>query len=293
MKNTGKALTLLSILVSVMLIFSSVLTVAVWTVFPFLKSEDCIKSRLSATGTYENVYLDLMKKYDEMSAVTSIPADVYKSSVSPEDIKDEMNYLISAYYSDIKEVSAPELHTGFGQLTENITDYFEKYSAENHVIKDEVYAQRLESAVQNANMTTGSYIDVCRFGVVSKTSLWPLIHRAAEYISAAAYGLLAADAVLIVLLVLLRSPLYWTGASAFASGLILTVPSLYVVLSDTVMKFSVKDFTVFTLFTDIMTSCVRSVLVSGAVLLAAGAVLTGVSVFRTVRKKPVKAEEKS
>lgn len=287
MKNKGILSMVLSIIVSVLLVFSIIGTCALCFACTVAQSPEYLTKRLSLSGTYDSVYSDLMKKYDEMSYQTSVPADVYKSAVSEEWVFSAVKNQVEYSYSLLDDANAVKV-TDFGAFEEKITEYFEKYAAENHVLKDDTYKQRLASCIENAVAVTDSVTDVYHFETIRKTSLWPAAVKYRSKLGTLRLAAFIADAVLILLLAVFRNPLYWTGASLFASGALMTIPSAYVLGSGMIMKFTIKDYTVFTLITDTLKAVANTVLTEGVVLLIAGVVIIGLSMLFNKSKKEAK-----
>ena len=284
MKNKGTARMVLSILVSVLLVFGIIGTAALCFACSAADSPDYLKGRLEKCGTAGSVYNDLMKKYDELSVQTSVPADVYKSAVSERWVSDavfsQVDYIFALMEDENSQPSAD-----YSAFDEKITEYFEQYAAEKHVIKDDVYKQRLQASVDNARSVTASVIDVFHFETVRKTSLWPVAVKYRPLLNTLRTYAFIADAVLLVLLIVFGSPVYWTGVSLFSAGLISAVPSAYVLASGLIMKFTIKDYTVFTLITETLKSIVNSALIFGISAFVLGLILITVSITAVNKSK--------
>lgn len=283
MKNKGILRMILSLVISVLLVFTLLGTLGLFFASHVAKSPDFAEKQLSLNGSYENIYEALNKKYDEISVQTSVPADVYKECITKNWVFDAVSEQVRFTYRLLDDENAVK-ETDYSLFDEKITAYFEKYAAENHVSKDDVYNQRLASTIENAKAVTDSVIDVFHIEAVKKTSLWPAALKYRPLLEKALYAALAADLVLIVLLVILKNPVYWTGASLFASGALVTVPCAYVLASGMIMKFTIKEYTVFTLITGTMKSVVTTALTAGLIMLVAGLVITAVSVAFSRRK---------
>ena len=277
MKNKGTARIILSIVFSVLLVFCIIGTAVISFACSAAGSPDYLKVRLEKCGTAESVYNDLMKKYDELSVRTSVPADVYKSAVSEQWVSDavfgQVDYIFALMEDENAQPSAD-----YSAFDEKITEYFEQYAAEKHVIKDDIYDQRLQASVDNARSVTASVIDVFHFETVRKTSLWPVAVKYRPLLNTLRTYAFIADADLLVLLIIFGSPVYWTGVSLFSAGVISAAPSAYVLASGLIMKFTIKDYTVFTLITETLKSIVSSALIFGISSFVLGLILITVSV---------------
>jgi len=88
-------------------------------------------------------------------------------------------------------------------------------------------------------------------------------------------------------LLLLRStPCYWIGTGTFAGGVLLAAPMLWVMGSNYISRFSLKEPAVYAVFTGTMTQLAHLVLLIGLLLTAAGLVLLTGSILRSRRSHP-------
>jgi len=284
MKNKGIVRILLSLLVSILLVFSFIGVFAVLMTEHVSASSDYFTGQLEKTGTYANAYSGLMKKFDEISAQTSVPADIYKSSVSEEWLAAAMNEKINGTFQQLDFECMIE-EPDFSLLDEKLTGYFEEYALENHVIRDETYTARLDATIENAHSAVISAIDVFHISTIQKSGIWNKLVILRSRVPGVKPYVIAAAAVCIVLLIVLGNPVYWTGTALFASGLILTVPSALILASNVIMKFSVKEYTVFTLVTQMLRSLDKTVLITGVSMLSAGLIMTVTAIIFVKNKK--------
>lgn len=279
MKNRGIINVTANVILSILLVFSLTGTLVMCFACSVSESPDWLAEQLEKNGTYRSVYSDLMKKCDEMSAQTAIPSDVYKSAANEEWVNSAVREQLTFTFCQLSDEQAVN-STDYGVFDEKITEYFERYASEKHVIKDETYDQRLASATENAKAVAASVIDVYHTETLKKTSFWGKIKKICPVIPSLRAVAFIADAVLLVLLIILRNPVYWTGASLFSAGMLTALPCIYVLSSGMIMKFSIKDYTVFTLITGTVSSVVRMFMTAGFIALAAGFVMVLVSVIR-------------
>lgn len=283
MKNKGILFTVLNVLLTILLVFSVTGTFVLCFAGSVSASPDYLISQLEKNGTFNSVYSDLLKKYNEMSAQTSIPAEVYSAAAPEEWVNAAVREQAAFTYRQLSDDSASN-QTDYSAFDEKITGYFENYASENHVIKDETYDQRLASSVENAKAVTASVIDVYHTETIKKTSLWGKLKKICPVIPSLRTYALIADAVILILLVVLRNPVYWTGTALFSSGMLTALPCVYVLASGMIMKFSIKDYTVFTLITGTMKSVVSTFMTIGIISLAAGILMIAVSVISEKKK---------
>ncbi len=249
-----------------------------------IRTSDFMMGQLSATNTYENAYNSLMKKFSERSGETAIPVSVYERSFSRDWMKTHIDRQISGNFFDSGEKAGFD----YSQAEKSITEYFEEYARENHVIKDETYEKRLNEAISDAEKTAFSAADVYHIETLKKSGIWDDIGKARNILPKLKLGLLISAAVLIVLLIILGGGIYWTGTSLFAAGCIITVPAAYIFISDVIMKFSLKDMTAYTLATETMKAMNGDVLMRSIGITLLGVFMTAVGII--IRRRSGKGE---
>jgi hypothetical protein len=156
------------------------------------------------------------------------------------------------------------------EVAANITAYFEDYAHEAHVIKDETYEKKLVESIIYAQKTALNEADVYSFDVMKRAGITDKIARAMELARKYKYACIGALAVLFIILILLKRLVYWIGTALFSAGVLMIIPSAIVEANSMIQKFSLKDFTTYTLITGTMESLVGIVLKAGIILAAIG-----------------------
>ena len=157
--------TAISALLSIILVFVLTGLFIVSFADKRIRTSDFMMGQLTVTNTYENVYNSLMKKFSERSGETAIPVSVYERSFSRDWMKTHIDRQISGNFFD----SGEKAEFDYSQAEKSITEYFEEYARDNHVIKDETYEKRLNEAISDAEKTAFSAVDVYHIETLKKS----------------------------------------------------------------------------------------------------------------------------
>ena len=276
MKN--KLRLIFSIIVCIALVFAiiasfgAVLAERVYTPEYFI-------SQMNETNTCKNAYNALMKKFSDNYSVTMIPIDVYEKSVTEEWMKDAAEAKIRSSLSG----TVPE--TDYSAIGEYITDYFEEYAHNTHVIKDETYEKKLAEAVESTKKTVSEAVDVYSFDVMKRAGIIEKLDRYMGLVRRYKIAVFIGTAVLFVILIILKRPIYWGGTALFASGLIMAVPAIIIKANGMIDKFSLKSYTTYTLVTGFLENINKTVMTAGIAMFVVGAVLVAVSLIFSRKEK--------
>ncbi len=269
----------LKVLLTMLLVFSLIGTSLSVFGYGILMRPDYLISKVEHTNTYENTYHALMKKFEEQYNATAIPVAIIEEAVTPDWTRNAINAQIQASFAQFDDETA-QPDTDYSAIADTITAFFEEYAHENHAIKDETYQTKLKESIDNTTQTVASAIDVYRLETMKKAGILAKIGKVRALIPTVMYGCIGATVVLMLLLLLLKKPVYWLGTALFAAGLITTLPTAYVILSDLVERFSFKEYTTFTLVTGTMNHLVETLLTIGIGMSVIGCIFIGISLLK-------------
>ena len=264
MKN--KLTLVLRIIVCMLMVFSIIGTCGV-VIADRVYTPEYLRSQVSRTDTYENAYNSLMKHFSDNYSISNIPIEVYESSFTSDWMKSAVDEKINSFFEK------REAEIDCSEAEKNITEYFESYAHEAHVIKDETYEKELDEAITYAEKTALEQADVYSLAVMERAGISAKVSACAALARKYMWVCIAAVAVLVVLLILLKRSLYWIGTALFASGMIMTIPTVIVKAEGLINKFSLKDYTTYTLVTGTMDSLATVVMMIGIIMLAVGVVM--------------------
>ncbi|MCQ2416639.1 MAG: hypothetical protein MJ071_02375 [Oscillospiraceae bacterium] len=271
----------LQITISILLTFALILFSGMMVFHQISNNRDFLFHQVEESGTYDNTHDALIKRFADLYNTTSIPVSVYEEAFSEEWTRYAVNAKIILATGAVFDEAAPDYYPA----RKSITAYFEEYANKNHVIKDEQYQQRLEESIDFAIRTADTAVDVYHLQTMEQSGILQkidtLLHLKPVLLHCAASALL----ILLAVLLFLKKPLYWIGTSLFASGIIITVPALYVKLSGLIMRFSIKEYTTYTLVTYTLQSVLHMVLCTGILLLTTG--ILAIIISMVPRKKDI------
>ena len=223
-----------------------------------------LKSQANRTNTYENAYNSLMKRFSDNYSISNIPKEIYEKSFTREWMKASIDEKINSFFENREaEINCSEAET-------NITAYFEDYAHDAHVIKDETYEKKLAESISYAQKTALNEADIYSFDVMKRAGITAKISRAMALVRKYKYACIVGLAVLLIFLIILKRFVYWIGTALFSAGVLMIVPSAIVEANRMIQKFSIKDFTTYTLVTGTMESIVGIVLKTGIIMAAIG-----------------------
>ncbi len=271
MKITEKYV--LNLILSILLIFSLIgAGVTAFAKYDLLTSDSFIESS-DENNVPKIVYDEINEYFTNSEAYSGIPAEVYMSAITEEDIENIISCKIDSVFAYIYatgESDNPEdmLKTeGFDTqaLEKSITDYFNEFAKENNVDVDDAYNAQLQKTIDTAISEIDSFTDVYMLELIAKTGIFGKIRTIYPYLDYAMYGSigLAAICVIIMLIASIKNFsrfLYWVSISAICASAIGLVPTLYLKLSGVINQFVIGNKTVYTAYTGFMNNCVDKLL---------------------------------
>ena len=279
------------LILSILLVFSFLGTSAVIIGRSFANADKLVSLAeeneivLKIRTELENYFSD---KYNE----TGVPAEVYTEALTNDYIWQTVRtYIDAGLYEMISgteyDFNPPENE----QLEKNITGFFSDYADSIGYTKDEKYDEKLKATISSAYSIIGDYSDIYKFrtmkdeGILAKAAG---LYRNLDKIVLAAAGVSLLLAVIIILVNIksVSAALYWLGISALISGIIGTVPCIYLNVSNYFDAFVIKQPQVFASFTSLMYGAVNAFMTNQIILSAAGVIL--IIAFALISRKSEK-----
>lgn len=282
-----------SFILSVLLIFSVIASIAVTVVNTFA-NPDKLYEITKEKNISHIVYTEIEKYYFQRYNTTGIPADVYMNAIS-EDYLDKSIYLKITDSFHIIENNQNEDATIFRLTNEESIDsalnnFYSDYADSINAPKDAKYDEKLSEAKANTYEVIMKYCDVFQFdamynhGILKKIS--PLYAKLPT-LTLIIYGS-AIFLILLMILVNIKSTsvaLYWIGISASVSGIICSLPCLYLKATNYFSAFTIKQPQIYTAYTTAMYKAVENFLTISLVSLVAGIILIIIYAFLVKNKK--------
>ncbi|MBR1529954.1 MAG: hypothetical protein IJ642_11750 [Oscillospiraceae bacterium] len=200
----------------------------------------------------EKSYSALETYFNSRANSTGIPADVYLNAVTQEDMK-------QAILSSVSEaVEHMHSHIGdgfvismdFTELEKSVTEFFNQYADQNGYEKDEVFNQKVQANIQEAETKILYTADTFKFQTIYEHGWFDTIRKFLDIFRTVMTVLCICTAVILILLILcckgnFSELLYWLGLSELISGLLISVPCLYLLKSNYFSAFVVKDIQIY------------------------------------------------
>lgn len=280
----SKIASVLRVIVCILTVFGIIGTFGV-IVADKVYTAEYFKSQAGMTNTYENAYNSLMKRFADNYSISNIPIEIYEKSFTKEWMKASVDEKINSFFENREaEINCSEAET-------NITAYFEDYAHDAHVIKDETYEKKLAESISYAQKTALNEADVYSFDVMKRAGITAKTSRAMALVRKYKYACIGVLAVLFIILILLKRSVYWIGTALFSAGVLMIIPSAIVESNSMIQKFSLKDFTTYTLVTGTMESLVGIVLKTGIIMTAIGVCCIAFHCIRCSKRKNTAVSE--
>lgn len=204
----SKIKSVLSVLVCIILVFVIIGTTGV-IMADKLYTAQYFRDQADKTNTYENAYNAMIKEFSDNYSISNIPVEVYEKSFTKEWMRNAIDEKINSTFEK------REANVDCSAVEKNITEYFENYAHEAHVMKDETYDKKLAESISYAEKTALNAADVYSLDVMEKAGITTKVSSYVELARKYMYPCLALAIVLLVILIILRRPVYWIGTALF------------------------------------------------------------------------------
>ncbi|MDE7099209.1 MAG: hypothetical protein K2O60_08700 [Ruminococcus sp.] len=265
-----------SFILSVLLIFALIASLAVTVVSVFAKPDNIV-SLMEQKNINGIVYSELEKYFTSRQNDTGIPANVYMTAIDDELIDYVMYMEINDGFSCLRNgtQAETELYSSFvrkdNSVDKALSDFYSDYAESIGYEKDAKYDEKLSEAQKNAEKVIADYCDVFKFdamishGIMKKLS--PFYNKLPT-VQLVVYG---ATVMLMLLMILVNikstsATLYWIGICSLISGIICAIPCIYLKATDYFSSFTIKQPQIYTAYTSVMISATDTLLKYSVIL---------------------------
>ncbi len=268
-----------NLILSILLVFSLIGTAAAMIAKYYIISEDTFMENVDENNIAELTYNEIEKYFNGSEAYSGIPADVYMSAITKEDIATIINIKISENLSLITNFDkVPMEPISYENLERSISDYFDKFAHENNVEINDDYNNQLKKTIDTAISEVDEFCDVYMLDFMYKKNI---IDKAADiyiYIDPIMYIFMGLSVLCIILICgisrkKIRNAFYWISMSLICSSALMLLPTLYVKFSGLAERFIIRNETIYTAITSLISKVLNTMCVTELVMLAVGAVL--------------------
>ncbi len=277
-----------SFILSVLLIFSVIASIGITVVNAFA-NPDKLYEITKEKNLSHIVYTELEKYYSQRYSITGIPADVYMNAIGEDYLDDVIRTKIDNGFYDLIDWKQSDSVVNM-TLETALNDFYSDYADSIGAPKDAKYDEKLSNAKSNADEVISEYCDVFKFSTMEKQGILKKIsplYAKLPTLTLIVYGS-TIFLMLLMILVNIKSTsvaLYWTGISASVSGIICSLPCLYLKATNYFSAFTIKQPQIYTAYTTAMYKAVESFLTISSVSLAAGIILIIIYALLVKNKK--------
>lgn len=267
----SKIRAILSVLVCIILVFVIIGTTGMIMTYKIYTAQ-YFRDQADKTNTYENAYNALIKEFSDNYSISNIPVEIYEKSFTKEWMRNAIDEKINSTFEK------READIDCSAVEKNITEYFEDYAHEVHVMKDETYDKKLAESIMYAEKTAMNAADVYSLDVMKRAGITAKVSSYVELARKYMYPCIGLAIILLIILMILRRPVYWGGTALFASGVLMTVPTAVVLMNDMIQRFSLKNYMKYNLVTGVLETVTKNAMITGIVMLLIGLVMIIISI---------------
>ena len=247
----------------------------------------------------DTVYEQLSKYWQERSASTRIPADVYTSVVNREYLAYHIRLEIKNGFAELKGAGKSENEYRNTNLDKSISDFYNAYAAENGFTDNEVLDKAIKDTQDSAYSVIQNNCDIYKFRTLSQHNILSKAAKVFNYRFKLLIAALTGTFLLILLLYLIdhkekSAVLYWCGCSGLIAGILGALPCLYLMFTDYFSSFSIKQAQVFKAYTGTMNMVTEAFLAVSVAVFTTGIALLivyGVVTSRDSSVSPTKLDK--
>lgn len=287
-----------SFIFSVLLIFSFIASIAV-TVANNFANPDKLYQITKEKNISHVVYTELEKYYSERYNTTGIPADIYMNAIDEEYIDNVIYSKINDCFFNSQESEKQEVfRLKNDALDTALSNFYSDYADSVNAPKDAKYDEKLSTEKANTYEVIMKYCDVFKTDAMYKHGV--LVKLTALYetlptLTLLIYGTMALFVLIVVLVNIksISSALYWTGISALVSGIICTLPCLYLKFTNYFGAFTIKEPQIYTSYTSLMYGVIGNCLEISLILILVSIIFISIYALLVKNKKFSKALDKT
>lgn len=250
-------------------------------------------SMLSLPGIYTNIIRDEKLADKAYSAIegdfkkqyntTAIPTEVYMDAISTEWLEKEMCKRTEIYLDYINGTDTDYL-TNFTALEESITTFFNEYAESIDYKQDEAFDKKLSETIANAKSTIEQRMDAFYMNTLRDNGYLDKLRKFTPIIGIINWCLFGVSMLLVVLLAFIERNrnwrnLYWAGTGFFCGGALTAIPCIYLLFTNAVSSFAVKDPIIFTAVTDLLDTGIWRVMIRSILYIALGVITITLNVI--------------
>lgn len=281
---------ILNLILSILLVFSLLGTVSMSFVKNHLLNETTYIENYERNNISQKAYDEINTYFTNSTDYSRIPADVYMSAISEEDIKSIINLKIQWLFDYISvgntktAVVKADYKYDYSALEKSITDYFDKFASENNVAVDDSYNAQLQNTIDTAVSEIENYTDIYLIDLIEKTGILSKVRKYYDLVDVLMYICIAVTVLCIVLISVLSRKrianiLYWLSLSGICMSIITLIPTLWIKLSGVTNKLIIRNKCVYAAYTGLLSDSINSLLTTVMIILGISAAILIIAII--------------
>lgn len=274
---------ILNLILSILMVFSLLGTVGLSFVKNHLLNETTYTQNSEKNNIPQMAYDEINTYFTNSTDYSRIPADVYMSAISEEDVKSIINLKIQWLFDYItaenSKTSVERIdYSYYSALEKSITDYFEEFAKENNVEVDEAYNTQLQNTIDTAISEIDNYTDIYLIDLIEKTGAIEKVRKYYNLINILMYVCIAVTVLCAAIIVILTrkriaNTLYWLSISGICMSIIMLIPTLWLKISGVTNKLIIRNKCVYSAYTGFLSNSIGSLLTTVIITFAISAAI--------------------
>ncbi len=233
----------------------------------------------------------LTEYFTTQESTTSIPADVYLSTITDEEIHDAIcANITNAFDYLFGRTDSLKTEMDFTELEQNVEQFFSDYAASIDYEKDEAYDKKVKATISVAEKEILAQADVFKFQTLNQAGLFKTARRLIPYLDTATIGCVVLSILLCLILLLInrkapRVLLYWYGCALTVSSVLPLIPLIYMKATDYFSAFVIKSARIYAAVTGSLNKLTNGMLLMFVISLAIGVILINVYAITAAASK--------
>lgn len=274
---------ILNLILSILMVFSLLGTVGLSFVKNHLLNETTYTQNSEKNNIPQMAYDEINTYFTNSTDYSRIPADVYMSAISEEDVKSIINLKIQWLFDYItaenSKTSVERIdYSYYSALEKSITDYFEEFAKENNVEVDEAYNTQLQNTIDTAISEIDNYTDIYLIDLIEKTGAIEKVRKYYDLVNILMYVCIAVTVLCAAIIVILTrkriaNTLYWLSISGICMSIIMLIPTLWLKISGVTNKLIIRNKCVYSAYTGFLSNSIGSLLTTVIITFAISAAI--------------------
>ena len=223
------------------------------------------------------------KYFKDSENYSGIPADVYMSAITEDDIKRMIEMKINNTFEYINGSASEykEIQFDFSALEKSLSDYFAEFAEKNNVEIDDAYNQQLQKTIDTAESEILNFTDVYMIKMVEKTGAFSKLNKIYGFINPLIYISVGLTAIFIIIIIIMsrKNFFYWISLAILCSSAISLIPCLYFKLSGYLDKLVIRNDYIYTAVTGMLNGTVNKYIALQVGLFAVGIILMAIYII--------------